>query len=77
MKIRVCKWKVCGEKFSNYIISRLQNDVNRFNLKDIEIEETLCMWKCSEWPNVYFDNEFHTRVNPLKASEVLFKKVKK
>ncbi|NVP17304.1 (2Fe-2S) ferredoxin domain-containing protein [Candidatus Gracilibacteria bacterium] len=77
MKIRVCKGKVCGEKFSNYIISRLQNDVNRFNLKDIEIEETLCMGKCSEGPNVYFDNEFHTRVNPLKASKILFKKVKK
>ena len=77
MKIRVCKWKLCSEKFSNYIISRLQNDINRFNLKDIEIEESLCMWKCSEWPNIYFDNDFYTRVNPLKVSEILFKKIKK
>ena len=77
MKIRVCMWKYCSDKFSNYIITRLQNDTNRFNLKDVTIEESLCMWKCSEWPNVYFDNEFHTKINPLKASEVLFKKAKK
>ncbi len=77
MKIRVCKWKSCSEKFSNYIITRLQNDVKRFNLKDIEIEETLCMWKCTEWPNAFIDNEFHNRCNPLKVSELIFKKIKK
>lgn len=77
MKIRVCRWKSCSEKFSNYIITRIENDKKRFNLKDIEIEETLCMWKCSEWPNVFIDNEFHNKCNPLKISELIFKKIKR
>jgi hypothetical protein len=34
---------MCSERFSEYIITRIKNDETRFNLKDIEIEETPCM----------------------------------
>jgi hypothetical protein len=34
------------------------------------------MWKCKHWPNVIIDNEASSRMNPLKTSELLFKKLK-
>lgn len=76
MKIKVCTWKMCSERFSEYIISRIENDKERFNLKDIEIEKTPCMWNCKQWPNIVIDNDKHARMNPLKTSDLIFKKLK-
>ena len=76
MKIKICTWKICSGRFSEYIIDRIKNDKNRFNLKNVEIEEMACTWKCKDWPNVIIDNEVFSRMNPLKTSELLFKKLK-
>jgi len=76
MKIKVCSWKMCSDRFSEYIVTRLKNDIEKFNLKNIEIEETLCMWRCKEGPNMAIENENFSRMNPLKASELLSKKNK-
>lgn len=72
MKITVCVWKSCSDKFSNYIIERLKNDKNRFNLDSLIIEESMCMWRCKEWPNVSVDWDIRNYINPLKASDIAF-----
>ncbi len=76
MKIKVCTWKMCSERFSSYIIDRLKNDKDRFNLDTLEIEESLCMWECKKWPNVVIDWEKHNSCSPTKVSDILFKKIK-
>lgn len=76
MKIKICNWKACQERFSSYIKTRLLNDKEKFDLKDLEIEETPCMWNCKKWPNIKIDNELFHYMNPAKASELLFKKLK-
>ena len=78
MKIKICTWKVCNDRFSEYVITRLKNDKQRFNLNKLEIEESMCMWKCDKWPNVQIDKEIINYVTPVKASELAFwKKTKK
>lgn len=75
MKIKVCTGKNCKNKFSEYIVQRLQNDVNRFNLENVEVEEVMCQWKCEEWPIVRIDKNMLTKSTPIKASEMLFKRL--
>lgn len=77
MKIRVCTWKACSNKFSNYILDRLKNDKQRFNLENLIIEETECVWDCTKWPNIIVDWNLKNYVNPAKASELLFNNKKK
>jgi len=77
MKIKVCVWNTCKDKFSEYIITRLKNDKERFNLNDLVIEESLCMWECKKWPNIKVDGNIHNYINPAKASEFAFHKNKK
>jgi len=77
MKIKVCTWSVCKDRFSEYIITRLKNDKERFNLKDLEIEESLCMWECKKWPNIKVDWNMHNYITPSKASEFVFHTNKK
>ena len=72
MKIKVCTWKTCNDRFSEYIITRLKNDKDRFNLDSLEIEESLCMWKCKEGPNIMVDWDIKNYINPSKASEFAF-----
>lgn len=69
MKIKVCTWSACKDRFSDYIITRLKNDKERFNLDDLVIEESLCMWECKKWPNIKVDENIHNYINPAKASE--------
>ena len=76
MKIKVCMWKTCKDRFSQYIIDRLINDKTRFNLNNLEIEECMCLWQCSKWPNIVVDNRVINYSNPAKASEQLFKNKK-
>jgi len=77
MKIKVCKWKTCTDRFSHYIITRLENDKSRFNLDSLIIEECLCMWQCISWPNIMVDWNIKNYINPSKASEFLFNNKKK
>lgn len=75
MIIKVCNWKNCQSKFNSYIISRIKNDILKFNLEHIEIEEHPCMWFCEEWPIVKIDKEILKNANPIKASEMIFKRI--
>jgi len=77
MKIKVCMWSACKDRFAEYIITRLKNDKERFNLKELDIEESLCMWACKKWPNISIDRDIKNYINPAKASEFAFWKVKK
>lgn len=76
MKVKICSWKMCSNKFSSYIKTRIENDIKKFDLKNIEIEEVNCLGDCKRWPNIKIDNELFNYVTPAKASELLFKKLK-
>lgn len=75
MKIKVCMWNNCKNKFAEYIVFRLKNDVNRFNLDKVEVEEVACQWRCEEWPIVRIDKNMLTKATPIKASEMMFKRL--
>ena len=77
MKAKVCCWKTCSSNFSNYIIRRVEGDVKRLWLKDVELEEAKCMWMCKKWPNVKFDDEVMNYCEPAKVSERIIKGPKK
>ncbi len=76
MEVKVCTWKICSGRFSEYILKRLENDKKNFNLKNVEITESPCMWWCKSWPNIIIQDEKITNMNPLKANNILFKKLK-
>ncbi len=76
MDIKICNWKTCSERFCSYIKTRLENDIKKFDLKNINLEDSPCMWDCKIWPNIKINNEKINKVNPTKASELLFKKLK-
>jgi len=76
MKIKVCMWKSCKDKFAKYMITRIKNDIEYFDLKNIEIEETPCMGQCKKWPNAKIDNNIINYANWSKLSEAMFKKIK-
>lgn len=48
MKIQVCSGKSCSERFSEYIIDRLENDVKKFELEDMEVMKSPCMGNCQK-----------------------------
>ncbi len=77
MKIQVCSGKSCSERFSEYIIDRLENDVKKFELEDMEVMKSPCMGNCQKWPNIKIESERFEKMNPAKASELLFKKLPK
>ena len=77
MKVEICCWKTCSSNFSNYIIRRVEGDVKRLELKDIEIEESKCMWMCKKWPNAKIDEEVMNYCEPAKVSERIIKGPKK
>ena len=75
MKIQVCVWKTCKERFSEYILNRLENDKKFYNFKDIEIETCPCTWNCNIWPSTIFDKQIKTGMSPTKASKILLDKL--
>ena len=77
MKVQVCCWKSCKEKFSEYIITRLDNDKEKHDLKNLIIEKWECMWKCEEWPNVRIDWKVENYMWPAKVSDIVFNNIKK
>ena len=64
MKIKICTWSTCKDRFSEYIITRLKNDKERFNLDSIEFEECLCLWQCQQWPNIVVDWYIKNYIKP-------------
>jgi len=77
MKINICKAKACSEKFSHYMFTRLKNDKERFNLKNMIIEEVECMWECKKSPNVKIDWKINHYMNPAKLSKMVLNNNKK
>lgn len=77
MKVQVCHGRTCTEKFCEYINTRLENDKEKFQLKDFEIIDAKCMWHCKKWPNIKVDEEVHHYINPAKAAELIQPKPKK
>ena len=77
MKVQVCCWKTCKERFSEYIITRLENDQEKHNVSKLEIEESKCMWDCKIWPNIRIDGNKQNGMNPAKVSELVKGKPKK
>lgn len=77
MKVQVCIWKACKSKFSNYIVTRLENDVKKFNLSSLEIETCSCTGNCKKAPNVLFDTTREEYVTPSKASKKVLDTIKK
>ena len=69
MKIEVCCWKTCKEKFGDYIITRVEWDIKKYGLKNIMIEKAACMWMCKKWPNVKVDWEAINYANWAKVAE--------
>jgi NADH:ubiquinone oxidoreductase subunit E len=82
IKVQVCYWKTCKENFSEYIVRRIEWDVLRLNLDNVEIEKTMCMWMCKKWPNVKVDDDIINYAEPAKVSDRVLnwpkkKKIKK
>lgn len=74
---KVCTGKACKARFSEYILTRIRNDQTKFDPeKKTTIEECTCLGRCTEGPNIMIDKELLTRMNPIKASELLQKKIK-
>lgn len=74
MKIKICGWKTCTDRFWWYILERLMNDKTRLKLSKLEIEKTLCMWQCAKWPNIMIKDNISNYMNPAKASEMALNK---
>ncbi len=68
MKIEVCFWKTCSEKFNQYIFDRVNADVKKYDLKNIKLEKSACMWMCKKWPNVKIDWEVINYANWAKVA---------
>ncbi len=49
MKVQVCSGKSCKERFSQYIITRIQNDTKFYDdWKGVEVIEETCMGQCKK-----------------------------
>jgi len=77
MKIKICTWNACSANFSTYMVTRIKRDIEKFELNNIEIEETPCMWMCKKWPNAKVNDDILNYTNWNKLSEAVFKKLKK
>ena len=74
--VKVCTGRSCSERNSKYIITRLEWDKEFYSYgEDVEIESCLCQGRCKEGPTVAFGNDIQIYQNPVKASEILRKKV--
>lgn len=73
--VQVCHGRKCQSRFSPYILTRLQKDSEFYGYTNIELTSCLCRGRCEEGPVVEFDGHIEIRQNPIKASEILKKKV--
>lgn len=77
VNVKICKGRSCSDRGSDYIEKRLiaDKDFYRYSEDDVAIETCSCQDKCKEWPIVIFNNDVQTYHNPVKASEMLKKKI--
>jgi NADH:ubiquinone oxidoreductase subunit E len=76
LHVKVCTGHSCSERFSSFIEKRLQADKEFYKYgDDVEIETCLCQWRCKEGPTVVYGNDVQVGQNPVKASEILRKKI--
>ena len=75
MKIQVCMWKSCKERYSEYILQRLERDKERFSLNNVIITTCACLDNCKKWPNVVFDKHIEGNMTPTKASKMMMNKI--
>lgn len=76
MKIQVCTWKSCKGRFSEYIVKRIQWDIEKFNLENVSVETCPCLGDCKIWPNVIIDWKKENYSDPIKVSRIMFEKIK-
>lgn len=43
MKIQVCTGKACSERFSEYIVTRVENEKKKYNLKNVDCDTCMCL----------------------------------
>ncbi|MCT4617332.1 MAG: (2Fe-2S) ferredoxin domain-containing protein [Candidatus Gracilibacteria bacterium] len=77
MKIRICAGQKCKNYYSNFIKERLENDIERFGLENVFLEEGCCFGNCKKGPNIEIDGEIIERCTPIIASKKMFEKLKK
>ncbi len=76
LTVKICKWRSCTERFSPFIEKRLVADRDFYGYpEELIIEDCLCQGRCKEGPTVVFDNDVQIYMNPIKASEMLRRKV--
>lgn len=75
MKIVVCNWKSCQDRFCKYTEKRLESDIEKFDLKNVILEKWACMGMCKIWPNISLDWDIINHVDPAKASKLMFDKI--
>nr|MDD3720280.1 (2Fe-2S) ferredoxin domain-containing protein [Candidatus Gracilibacteria bacterium] len=75
MKIQVCNGKICKERFSEYILKRLERDKEKFELDNVLVNSCACMGHCKEGPNVMFDKHTEHHMDPSKASKMMMDKI--
>jgi NADH:ubiquinone oxidoreductase subunit E len=75
--VKICTGRSCGERHSEYIQKRLEADREFYWYKEEElvIETCLCQGRCKEGPTVVYNNDIQIYQNPVKASEILHKKI--
>ncbi len=76
MKVQVCMWKKCKERYSEYIYQRLERDKERFGLDNVILSTCACTNNCEKWPVVKFDKKTELNMDPIKASKIMMNKWK-
>lgn len=71
MKIQVCTGKACSERFSEYIVTRVENEKKKYNLKNVDCDTCMCLWHCKKWPNILKNGEVQNYMNPVKVAEMI------
>ncbi len=77
INVKICTGRSCSERQSAYITTRLDADREFYGYWDDEvvIETCMCQGTCKEGPTVVFGADVQIWQNPVKASELLRKKV--
>lgn len=75
MKVQICNWKLCKQKFSEYIFKRISQDIEKFKLHSIILEKCSCLWDCEKWPNVLIDWKIENYQDPAKTSKIILDKI--
>jgi len=75
MKIQVCTGKICKERFSEYILKRINSDIEKFHLDNVKVKNCGCLLDCNAWPNVIIDGKKENYCDPIKVSKIMLDKI--